>query len=371
MTAQQDRVALVTASMVAGGAERVLSKLASGIAERGAPVDLVLGSATGPFLAELHPGVRVVDLDARRMATAVVPLARYLRRERPAAVVTALDFVNVLAVVARALSRTHVPLVVSEHNTLSEAVAHATNRGKSWMPRLIRWSYPHADGIVAVSRGVADDLVQTCGLAPGSVTVLNNPIVSEQVLRMRGEPVGHPWLEDPSRPVFVAVGRLMPQKDFATLIEAFALARRVLEARLVILGDGPSRTELETLASRLGVAEDVSLPGFCANPYPAMAAASAFVLSSRWEGSPTVLVEALACGTPVVATDCPSGPREILDGGRHGLLVPVGDADALAAALVRVVEGEVPPAAPESWAPFTQGAVVDAYLGYLSTVGAA
>jgi glycosyltransferase involved in cell wall biosynthesis len=351
--------------MTSGGAERAIAKLASGFAARGQAVDLVLARAEGPFLAELHPGVRVIDLGAGRLATAVLPLARYLRVERPAVVFSALDYVNVVAIVARALARVDVPLVVSERNTLSAAVAHTSSLRTRWMPHLIRLSYPHADAVVAVSQGVADDLSSACRLSQDSIVVLNNPVVTPEMMLKRSEPVEHPWLRDPVLPTVVAVGRLIPQKDFALLIEAFAAARKSRSVRLVILGDGPLRNDLEQLAVRLGVPNDVSLPGFCANPYPSMAAAAVFVLSSRWEGSPGALIEAMFCGTPVVATDCPSGPRQILDDGRYGRLVPVGDAQAMTAALIDALDGRVATPPAESWMPYDQDAVVTAYLDLL------
>lgn len=358
-------VALFIASMASGGAERAISKLASGLAERGQPVDLVLARAEGPFLDELHPDVNVVDLRARRLATAVLPLARYLRTRRPSAVFSALDYVNVVAVVARALSRVDVPLVVSERNTLSAAVSNSSSRRTRLMPHLIRWTYPHATAVAAVSVGVAEDLVELCDLPRHSVVVLNNPVVTPEVRRMRCEPVSHPWLSDPASRTVLAAGRLIPQKDFGTLITAFATVRRSRDAKLVILGDGPMREELLDLAARLGIAADVSLPGFCANPYPAMSAADVFVLSSRWEGSPGALIEAMYCGAPVVATDCPSGPRQILDGGRHGRLVPVGDAGAMAGAIVDALDGRVPRPPEESWSPYDQEQVVTSYLQLL------
>ncbi|HET8603401.1 MAG TPA: glycosyltransferase [Marmoricola sp.] len=365
-------IALVTSSMDGGGAQRAVAKLASGLAAAGHDVDLVLAHARGPYLAELPPSVRVVDLGATRLATAVLPLVRYLRRARPTAVLSALDYVNVVAVLARGLSRTHVPLVVSERNTLSAAVAHTRNRTTRWMPRLLRLAYPHADAVVAVSRGVADDLESLCGLPAGSVRVLDNPVVTPELQRMRAQPVEHPWLRDqPDErevPVVLAVGRLVPQKDFATLLDAVAVLRRRRPVRLVVLGDGPLRGELEKRCADLGLTADVSLPGFCANPYPAMAAADVFVLSSRFEGSPGALIEAMSCGTPVVATDCPSGPRELLDGGRHGRLVPVGDSVALADALGDALDGRVPPPPPQSWRRYEQTAVVASCLALLEEV---
>lgn len=362
-------IALVTSSMDGGGAQRAVAKLAAGIAARGQAVDLVLARASGPYLAELPAEVRVVDLAVPRLAAAVLPLARYLRASRPAAVFTALDYVNIVAVIARAVSGADVRLVVSERNTLSAAVANTQNRSTRWMPRLIHWAYPHADAVVAVSQGVADDLVAICGLAPGTVHVLNNPVVTPDVVRMRSEPVEHPWLRERTVPVVLAVGRFMPQKDFGLLIDAFAAVRRTRPARLVILGEGPLRGELEARAARLGVAADVSLPGFCANPYPAMAAATVFVLSSRFEGSPGALIEAMSGGTPVVATDCPSGPRQLLDDGRYGRLVPVGDAAAMAGALADALAGRVPAPPPESWSPYEQDTVVDGYLELLIGTG--
>jgi glycosyltransferase involved in cell wall biosynthesis len=359
------RVALVTSSMEGGGAQRAVAKLAAGLVAQGHAVDLVLAHARGPYLAELPPEVRVVDLAVRRVALAVVPLAAYLRRERPRVVFSALDYVNVVAVVARALSRVDVRLVVSERNTLTTAAAQSTRRRTRLMPRLARWAYPKADAVVAVSDGVAEDLVRGIGLRPSQVRVLNNPVVTPELQQLRQQRPAHPWLRDAGVPVVLAVGRLVAQKDHATLLEAFALVRRDRPARLVVLGEGPLRAGLEAIAQRLGVADDVDLAGFDANPYAAMAAASVFVLSSRWEGSPGVLIEALACGARVVATDCPSGPRQILDGGRFGRLVPVGDVAAMAAGITDALDGVVPRGCHASWAPYEQAAVVAAYAALL------
>ncbi len=361
-----ERIALVTSSMGGGGAQRAVARLATALAERGYPVDLVLARAAGPYLAEVSSDVRVVDLHAPRLAQALVPLARYFRSQRPAAVFSALDYVNVVAILARALARVDTRLVVSERNTLSQAVAHTRSARTRLMPRLISWTYPRADAVVAVSPGVADDLLAVCRLAPSTVHVLNNPVVTPQLEARRSEPVEHPWLRDRTAPVALAVGRLTEQKDFRTLLEAFALVlQRQPAARLVILGEGSLRAELEGLARTLAISDSVSMPGFSANPYPAMAAADVFVLSSRWEGSPGALIEAVACGTAAVATDCPSGPAQVLDDGRYGRLVPVGDANAMAEALDDALAGRVDRPPPESWHPYEQGRVVDSYLDLL------
>jgi glycosyltransferase involved in cell wall biosynthesis len=359
------RIALITSAMEGGGAQRAFAKLASGIAATGRDVDLVVGRAQGPYLAEVTPEVRVVDLGVRRFAHAVIPLARYLRRTRPVAVYSALDYVNVVTVTAHALARVDARLVVSERNTLSVAAQNSARRRTRWMPTLVRLAYPRADAVVAVSPGVAEDLVARCGLTAETVHVLPNPVVTSEMLRMRDEPVTHPWLLDRSAPVVLAAGRFVPQKDFACLLEAFATVRRTRAAKLVILGDGRLRPELERQADALGIAADVSFPGFCPNPYPAMAAADVFVLSSRWEGSPGALIEAMACGTRVVATDCPHGPRQVLDGGRYGRLVAVGDASALAAAIDDALAGRVDVPPPESWSPYDQDTAVAACLELL------
>ena len=186
---------------------------------------------------------------------------------------------------------------------------------------------------------------------------------------MAAKPIGHAWFEPGEPPVFLAVGRLAPQKDFPTLIRAFAQVRARHEARLLILGGGPERAHLQSLVGELGLDGDVGLPGWVTNPYPYMVRSAAFVLSSRWEGLPSVLIEALYCGVPVIATDCPSGPVEILEGGKHGMLVPVGDVDALARGMEAAIDGRIPRPTEASWRPYDQDAVVDRYLGVLMGAG--
>jgi glycosyltransferase involved in cell wall biosynthesis len=236
------------------------------------------------------------------------------------------------------------------------------------MPALARRFFPSADYIVGVSAGVADDLREQIGLPSERVRVVFNPIITPDIAVEAAEPVGHPWFSD-GGPVLVAAGRLRPQKDFPTLLRAVALVRDRRPVRLVLLGEGPDRAELEALVDRLGLGGIVDLPGNTDNPYAYFAKCTAYVLSSRWEGLPTVLIEALACGSPIVSTDCPSGPREILDGGSYGVLVPVGDVEALAAAIERALAGDVGRAPAESWMPYTADAATDAYLELLGLPG--
>ncbi|MGH2679410.1 MAG: glycosyltransferase [Actinomycetota bacterium] len=359
------RVAIFTSNMDGGGAERAMAKLAGGIADEGYAVDLVLSRAEGHYLEEVPDTVRIVDLDATRVLASVPGLIRYLRRERPVAMLTSMNYVNVVGIWARALARVDTRLVVNEQNALSLEASHSPRRRHRFMPRLIRRFYPWADGIVSVARGTAEDLARTSGLALERIEVVHNPIVTAELKHLATLPLDHPWFRPGEPPVVLSVGRLSQQKDFGTLLRAFARVREQRSARLVILGEGPERGTLESLVSTLGLEGSAALPGWVENPYPWMTRAGAYVLSSRWEGLPSVLIEALYCGVPIVATDCLSGPREILEDGAHGLLVPVGDVDALARGIGSALDGRVPAPEPASWKPYEQSTVVRRYLDVL------
>jgi glycosyltransferase involved in cell wall biosynthesis len=359
------RVAIFTSNMDGGGAERAMAKLAGGIADQGYDVDLVLSRAEGHYLAEVPETVRIVDLDASRVLASIPPLIRYLRRERPAAMLTSMNYVNVVGIWARALARVETRLVVNEQNALSLEAAHSPRRRHRFLPRLIGRFYPWADRIVSVARGTADDLARTTGLPRERIEVVSNPIVTPELMELATAPLDHEWFREGQPPVVVSVGRLSRQKDFGTLLRAFARVRDHRPARLVILGEGPERASLEALISELGLEGAVELPGWVPNPYPWMVHAGVYVLSSRWEGLPSVLIEALYCGVPIVATDCLSGPREILDGGEYGSLVPVGDVDALARGIESALAGDVAPPPPVSWRPYEQEFVVRRYLDVL------
>jgi glycosyltransferase involved in cell wall biosynthesis len=351
--------------MVAGGAQRSMLKLAGGIATRGYAVDLVLARAEGPFLAEVPASVRLIDLKARRVLTSLPALVRYLRREQPTALLSALH-ANAIALLSRRVAGVRTRVVVSERNTLSrEAQQYASDLRMRLMPQLARTFYPWADCIVAVSQGVADDLTMVVGIPKKRVRVIYNPIVTPELIEKAKVPLKHPWFEPGEPPVILAVGRLSMQKDFATLIQAFAQVRQAHVARLLILGEGEERPALESLIRQLGLEQDVCLPGLVPNPYPYMREASLFVLSSRWEGLPGVLIEALYCGVPLIATDCPSGPREILAGGQYGQLVPVGDASTLARAIKAALDGKTPRPPQESWRPFELEVVLSQYIDVL------
>lgn len=334
-TVSQDRfqhIALFLPNFDGGGAERAFVNLARGIAELGHRVDLVVGSAAGPLRAEVSPLVRVIDLAASRLAFALPGLIRYLRSERPDLLYSALEEAGILALMARRLSWVSTRIIPSIRNTLSDE-ARVSSPKRKLLLVLARWLYPLADAVIAVSKGVARDAAGVLHLPLASIHVIRNPTLTPELREAAMQPVDHPWFAPKSVPVILGCGRLAPQKDFATLIEAFALVRAKAPCRLMILGEGPLRQDLSRLAEERGIAEDVAMPGFDANPYRFMGKCDVFVLSSLFEGSPNVVVQALACGAPVVSTDCPSGPDEILEGVARGKLVPVGNAKRMADAI--------------------------------------
>lgn len=332
------RISLFTSTLGGGGAERVLVNLAGALVARGHPVELVLSSAAGPYREQVPVGIPVVDLAATRTVYSVVALARHLRRTQPAALLSALDTANVTALVARAVSGVSTRLVVSVHSPLRVTAQGNVGFVDRYMPRLTRWSYVAADAVVAVSKGVGEELAAETRIPADRIHVIYNPVVTP-VLRLKAaEPVQHPWVAPGAPPLFLGIGRLTHQKDFDTLLRAFARVRGVRPAHLMVLGEGELRPALQARARALGIEMDTALPGFTSNPYALLSRAAAFVLSSAWEALPTVLIEALACGTPVVSTRCRFGPDEILCNGAYGPLVPVGDDAALAQAMLDMLE---------------------------------
>ena len=281
----------------------------------------------------------MIEFGTRNPVRLVQRLVRFLREQPPGALIAAQQHAILAALWARQLAGTSVPLAVVQHNALSELCRNSRRPELRWLlPPLARLFFPWADEICAVSRGVARDLAKVAAIPEERIRVIYNPVVSDDLGERARQPSGHPWLDAKDRPVLLGAGNLIEIKDFATLLRAFAQFRSQMAAQLVILGEGNERTRLEQLARELSVAEDVDLPGFVPNPVSFMARADVFALSSRVEGLPTVIIEALACGTPVVSTDCPYGPTELLEDGALGLLVPIGSDVELAAALLATVQ---------------------------------
>jgi glycosyltransferase involved in cell wall biosynthesis len=364
------RVAIFLQDLAGGGAEGSMVRLANGLAASGCEVELALVRAEGSFLAAVSPAVRVVGSPKRRTLWSALWLAAYLRRTRPAALLSALPHANLVAILAARLAGHRTRIVITERTEVSKAVKDREFPLVRLAYRLIPWIYPLADEIVAVSAGVADDLRRSPRLAR-RVSVVHNPIIGPDLPHLAAVACDHPWLAPGQPPVLIGVGRLSPEKDFATLIRAVHLVRRRQQVRLIIVGEGNRRPELEQLRSELALDGVVDLVGWVRNPFALMSRAALLVQSSIYEGLPTVLVEAMACGTPVVATHCSSGSAEILENGRLGRLVPVADPAALAAAISAAL-AESPPADAlrRRAADFTVERAVDGYRRILFAAAA-
>jgi glycosyltransferase involved in cell wall biosynthesis len=340
--------------------------LANGFAARGHRVDLVLARADGPYLDEVSAGVRVIDLnrpDRGRVIASLLPLARYLRRERPDAMLSALNNANIVAIWAHKLARVGTRLAVSEHAAPSQSLRG--NGISLVIRRFMRLFYPWADCVVCVSKGIEDEMHRLLGIPKAKLVAIYNPVDVDGIREKAQEPVNHSWLADRTIPVVLAAGRLTRQKDYPTLLSAFARLRVGRNARLIILGQGEEEERLKTLAQELGIAGDVAFAGFQKNPFAWMARCDLYVMSSAWEGLPGTLLEAMACGAKIVSTDCRSGPDEILEGGRWGRLVPVGDAEALARAMAEALDDASPPDVRFRASAFNLDQAVDGYLKHI------
>jgi len=329
-------VDLYLPAFAGGGAERVFVRLANHYSATDLRTRLVVNVNVGPLKDLVSDQVELIDLKATRTRDAIPKLARYMAREKPEAMISALTFNNLSAIIARTLSRSDTRLVVSERNHLSSDMARWSPVRRAVVKRLVRTGYRRVDAITAVTAGVAEDLAEVVGIPAGSIHVIQNPTPAiEEIEAARLAPAPHPWLED-GRPVVVAIGRLETQKDYPLLLDALAEARRTIgDLHLIVLGEGSLLAELEAKASANGLSSVVSFQGFVMNRLDYLVRASLFVLSSVREGFPNALVEAVACGVPVVSTDSAGGgAREILADGMNEALVPVGDVEMLAAAMV-------------------------------------
>lgn len=389
-------IAILITNLAGGGAERAAVNLAKGFVKQGLKVNFILLRKEGIFLNYLPNEVNTISLDTSKdllyrfwlqrviyflfqrqlksihldlllklnilqkklgfyqnISTMQIQwniwalrLADYLKENPCRAFLAILPYPNIVALKARQMVHIPFKLAICEQTTPSFTLQKMSqgNLIKQWMKKL----YPKADIIIAISYGVAKDLINNFNLPSDKIKVIYNPVVTPEIQKMAIKEVEHPWFKPDQPPVILGAGRLVPAKDFPTLLHAFYLVRQVRRVRLVILGEGKERPRLEQLVHQLGIQDDVLMPGFVDNPFAYMAKASVFVLSSAWEGLSNVLIEALACGCPVVSTDCQSGPREILDNGRYGRLVPVGNFEAMARAILETLDDPNKPADKEA-----------------------
>ncbi len=332
------RVAILAPCKRWGGIERKLLILCREFLALGVQPELLLPrGGVIPYPDEFPADVRVTDLNSGGKLSSITKLIRHLKTDPPAALLTAKDHSAKAAILASTFGRLDIPVYVKITNTPSQTLRRRFKRLSA------RALYPYANRLIALSEGVRDDLVSYMSVPADKIEVIYNPTVTPCIPERASQPVSHPWLQGDGPPVIMGAGRLTTQKDFATLISAFAQLRQERAARLMILGDGPLHQSLLQEAEALGVGEDVSLPGYIPDPIPYLARASLFALSSRYEGLGNVLIEALATGTPAVSTNCPSGPDEILMRGRIGPLVPVGNCGAMARAMAQTLEAPPSP----------------------------
>ena len=350
MPEKHEHIAFLLSSFRAGGGEKQMVEIANELVARGRPLDLLVLKPLGPLGAAVDPRIRIVSLDARRIVLSLPKLIAYLRQERPSVILSVDEYTHTLVLFARPLARVPVRVVLRIGNMLS--VLAGRYEGKAKVLRfLARFLFKRADAIIANSRGVADDVIAVTGIAPARVSVIPNPKSRQEILEKARAAVDEEWFRHKTAPVIVAVGRLRVQKNFQFLIHAFAKIPEDIGARLIIIGGGREESRLREAAARSGCSSRIHFTGYIENPYAYMSKADVFVSASLWEGMPNALLEALVCGTPIVASDCSSGPREILapdsdyrrrltvgegvEYARYGVLHAVGDEMALVEAFTR------------------------------------
>jgi glycosyltransferase involved in cell wall biosynthesis len=352
------KVAFLLADLSGGGIQKIIINLLKEIEKTKrfnlelVVLNLLDSTTERAFLENIPSEIKIINLSTKveyRIKSYIkilFSLLAYLNTEKPNIIISNIPLINFLSILAQKLTFRPVCVFVVEHTFFLKDTLNLieTKHGRFYQKNtssvisvVMRWLYPHTNGIITVSRGLASYLKTTLHLKTNSVKVIYNPVVNREILSRAEEPVEIDFIKRREVPVFLAVGRLSIQKDYETMLEAFVVFKQNKSGKLLILGEGELRERLESLIEKLGLNEDVTLLGFTANPYAYMSKVNSLILSSLWEGLPTVVIEAMACGCQVIATDCPYGPREILAGGEYGFLVPTRDAIALARAMHEVL----------------------------------
>lgn len=359
------RITLFLPSLESGGAERAFVDLANDFAGRGFTVDLALVHRGGPYLAEVSPSVRVIDFGTRRWPIAAVKLAAYLVRTRPDVLLSGLDIANAVAVVASALAGRLSRCVISQRAVVRSS--WQIDRPRTWRLwlEILRQTYRRARLVICNSTAAAEEVQRDFGVKPSDCAVVLNHVDVPRLEALAREQVNDPWLAPDALPLIVSVGSLTPRKDVSTLLRAFAIARRARPCNLLVLGEGVEHDRLHSLARSLGVDQHARFPGFAANPFPWIAGADLLVSASLAEGCPNVIQQALALGTPIVATDCPGGTAEVLCEGMWGRLVPMRDAEAMATAIIQTLDDRRPPDGRIRARDFDRARTADRYLALL------
>lgn len=331
------KISFFIPSFRGGGAERVMVTLANSLQSKGHAVTVLVVNNVGPYKQEVHDSVQIYSFNKSRTILCIFPLLRYIRKTRPEAVISTMTHVNLVAIIAWILSGIKsVKILAREANApLSryEGSIQLKARIQIWMMKML---YPLCTAVLAVSKDVERELHLILGeKKSGNIKLFHNPVFSPDLIDLMKKKPQHEWLTGRDRKwkIIIAMGRLEYQKGFDTLLNAFTKLREDIHVKLIILGEGSLRKKFEIMANELGISDRVSLPGFTENPYAELANSDLFVLSSRWEGLPNALIQAMACNIPVLSTNCPGGPAEILEDGKWGQLVPVDDVAALTEAI--------------------------------------
>jgi glycosyltransferase involved in cell wall biosynthesis len=332
-------IALFIPSLSGGGAERVFVTLANNFADMGFRVDLILTKKKGAYLNEVSSLVKIINLNTSRVVLSTIPLYKYLSRQRPEVLLSTLPAANAVAMVVSAMLGGKVPLIVREASMASISLTQTKNKNKN---RIISLFYnvfkSQIKKLIAGSVCVAKDAISYYNINSSRVVTINNPVITKRLYELSDLTPKHKWFDDEKNQIILGVGRLVEVKNFKLLIDAFAVVSVYNKrAKLIILGEGPERKKLEMQICELGLGDKVDLLGFVNNPFGYMAKASVYVLSSNYEGLPATLIQAMACGSAVISTDCPGGSREILQEGKLGVLVAVGDIDAMAIAMAEAL----------------------------------
>jgi glycosyltransferase involved in cell wall biosynthesis len=330
---QRHTVSIFLHTLRVGGAEKVLVALANSLIVHYENIELVVMELDGPLIDSVHERVKIIDLKSPNYRRATLEMARYYERAMPSVVLTSLYPTGLAAIAAKVMSRSKTKVLVGAHNSLrAKFVSPDTRKDRLLLKPLCRFLFPRADGFIAVSKGVADELIADFHIPSNRMKVIYNPVITADFPKRMTEAVHHPWLGAKKERTFktiVTVGRLVKQKGYDILLKAFSFVTKKQQCKLIFVGTGPLLEPLKLQVKALHMDQHVDFVGYQENPLKYMYNADLFVLSSRWEGLPTVLIEALACGCPVVATDCMHGPSEILGHGEFGKLAMVDNPASL------------------------------------------
>ncbi|MES9993427.1 MAG: glycosyltransferase [Candidatus Thiodiazotropha sp.] len=328
-----------------GGVERMMVNIARGLSMIGVRVDFIIKETQAPYLHLLPDEVRIIKFQVAKQKAALPKLIDYLQHNDPHILLSAKILDDQIALEAKRRHSGRTRFFLRPGTALiSRMEARGTHPLRRWLKkRRLATMFRAADGVVAVSQGVADEVIELSGIAKDKINVIKNPTITPELHQQAEAVIDEPWLAADQPPLILGIGGLRRQKDFPTLLRAFALVRKALPCRLMILGQGNKQEQLLSLARELELGHDFRLPGFVDNPYAYLKRAQLFVLSSLWEGSPNVLTEAMALGTSCVSTDCPSGPFEVTRGGEVAPLVPMSDPQRLAEAMLQTLRTPLDP----------------------------